>query len=191
MKRLFLLLLSIVVLTPLSFAAPPLPRDSVYQLNAQLTDDRSRVLAWGSSRGQPQVVSMLYSSCKFVCPMIIDSGKAIEQSLSPQERSQLKFTMITFDPKRDTPPVLARLRRDHDLDATRWTLARPDPRDTRAIAGLLGIRYRELADGEFNHTSALVLLDAHGRVVARTERIGGLPDPAFLAAVRRTLAPEP
>jgi protein SCO1/2 len=191
MKRLFLLLLSIVVLTPLSFAAPPLPRDSVYQLNAQLTDDRSRVLAWGSSRGQPQVVSMLYSSCKFVCPMIIDSGKAIEQSLSPQERSQLKFTMITFDPKRDTPPVLARLRRDHDLDATRWTLARPDPRDTRAIAALLGIRYRELADGEFNHTSALVLVDAHGRVVARTERIGGLPDPAFLAAVRKTLAPEP
>ena len=67
-------------------------------------------------------------------------------------------------------------------------LVRPEPQDVRAIAGLLGIRYRALADGEFNHTSALVLLDADGRVVARTERVGGLPDPAFLAAVRRTLA---
>ena len=60
----------------------------------------------------------------------------------------------------------------------------------RAIAGLLGIRYRALADGDFNHTTVLVLLDADGRVIARTERVGGLPDPAFLAAVRRTLAPQ-
>ena len=49
------------------------------------------------------------------------------------------------------------------------------------------IRYRTLADGDFNHTSALVLLDADGRVVARTERIGFAPDPAFLAAMRNTL----
>jgi len=28
-------------------------------------------------------------------------------------------------------------------------------------------------------------------VIARTEHVGGLPDPAFLAAVRRTLAPQP
>jgi protein SCO1/2 len=58
----------------------------------------------------------------------------------------------------------------------------------RAVAGLLGIRYRELADGDFNHTTALVLLDADGRIVARTERVGGKPDPAFVAAVRRALA---
>jgi protein SCO1/2 len=184
-------LLTILSPLPTSFAATPLPRDSVYQLNVQLIDDRSRAFTWGSSRGQPQVVSMLYTSCKFVCPMIVDSGKAIEQALSPAERSQLRFTIITFDPRRDTPQALARLRRDHDLDAMRWTLARPDPRDTRALAGLLGVRYRELADGEFNHTSALVLLDAEGRVIARTERIGGLPDPAFLAAVQKTLAPQP
>ena len=53
------------------------------------------------------------------------------------------------------------------------------------IAGVLGIRYRALADGEFNHTSALVLLDAHGRELARTEKLGGTPDPAFIAAVRK------
>jgi len=191
MKPLLLLLSTIVALTPVAFAAPPLPRDSVYQLDVQLTDDRSRVASFRNLRGTPQVVSMLYTSCKFVCPMIVDSGKAIEQALTPAERSRIGFTMITFDPKRDTPQMLARVRRDHDLDASRWTLARPAGRDARTIAGLLGIRYRELADGDFNHTSALVLLDADGRIVARTERIGGLPDPTFLGAVRKTLAPSP
>ena len=55
---------------------------------------------------------------------------------------------------------------------------------------MLGIRYRELADGEFNHTSALVLLDSQGRVLARTERMGSQPDPEFLAVVRKALGPE-
>jgi protein SCO1/2 len=46
------------------------------------------------------------------------------------------------------------------------------------------VRYRELADGEFNHTSTLVLLDAEGRVLARTENIGAAGDKTFSDAVR-------
>jgi len=165
----------------------PLPRDSVYQSTARLTDDHSKQFAWSSKRGQPQIVSMFYTSCKFTCPLIIDSAKTIESSLTADDRARLGITMISFDPSRDTPQALARVRADHDLDSVRWTLARPAPQDVRAIAALLNIRYRALADGDFNHTSALVLLDADGRVVARTERIGGAPDPAFVAAVRQTL----
>jgi len=190
MKRAMALLLVAAALAPVA-AAPallPLPRDSVYQSNAQFTDAQSRRFAWSTMRGHAQLVSMFYTSCKFVCPMIVDSGKAIEQSLSVGERARLGVTLISLDPKRDTPEVLARMRLQRDLDSARWTLARPDPQDVRAIAGLLGIRYRALADGEFNHTTVLVLLDADGRVIARTEHVGGLPDPAFLAAVRRTLA---
>jgi protein SCO1/2 len=73
------------------------------------------------------------------------------------------------------------------IDGERWTLASPPPSQVRAIAGVLGIRYRALADGEFNHTSELVLLDAEGRILARTTRIGSNPDPDFLAAVRAAL----
>jgi len=171
--------------------AQPLPRDSVYQSTARLTDDHSKPFAWSDKRGQPQIVSMFYTSCKFTCPLIIDSAKTIESSLTADERARLGVTMISFDPSHDTPQALARVRVQHDLGSARWTLARPSPQDVRAIAALLNIRYRALADGDFNHTSALVLLDADGRIVARTERIGGAPDPAFLAAVRRTLSPAP
>ena len=65
----------------------------------------------------------------------------------------------------------------------------PHRSDVRAVAGVLGMRYRALADGEFNHTSALVLLDADGRILARTEQMGSVPDPEFLAAVRRATTP--
>lgn len=191
MKHPLLLAMFAALVAPAS-AAPEtmtLPRDSVYQSTAQLTDARAQRFAWSAKRGQAQLVSMFYASCRFVCPLLIDGGKAIEQQLSPDDRTRLGVTLISFDPKRDTPEVLARMARERNLDPARWTLARPEPRDVRAIAGLLDIRYRALADGEFNHTTVLVLLDAEGRIVARTERVGGLPDPAFLAAVRRTVAP--
>lgn len=169
-------------------AAPkptPLPRDSIYQLAAPLIDQDGRKFDWRVRRGSPQVVTMFYTSCQYICPLIVDSGKAIEKSLSPAERDRVGLLLISMDPKHDTPAALMSVATKRKLDTTRWTLASPAPDDVRAIAGVLGIRYRALADGEFNHTSALVLLDADGRILARTEKIGSRPDPEFVAAVRR------
>ena len=90
-----------------------------------------------------------------------------------------------MDPKRDNPAALMSIVNKRKLDRARWTLASPAPADVREIAGVLGIRYRALADGEFNHTSALVLLDAEGRIVARTEQVGSKADPEFVIAVRK------
>ena len=89
---------------------------------------------------------------------------------------------------RDDPEALQSVARKRKLDASHWSLASPAPDNVRGVAGVLGVRYRQLADGEFNHTSALVLLDRDGRVVARTEQIGSQVDPEFVAEVRRVLA---
>ena len=179
---------AIALAAQVSSAAPaPLPRDSVYQADIPLLNDRAERFAWRDQRGQPHIVSMFYTSCKFTCPLLVDGAKAVQASLAPDQRARLHVTFISFDPARDTTRALAQLRVDRALDRSQWTLARPEPADVRTVAALLGVRYRALADGDFNHTSVLVLLDADGRIVARTERIGGVPDAAFLAAVRETL----
>ena len=163
----------------------PLPPDSIYQLALPLTDQDGRIADWRALRGKPRVVSMFYTSCQYICPLIVDSGKAIEHQLSPAERGRIGIVLISMDPARDNPATLRKVFDKRQLDASRWLLASPPATDVRAVAGLLGIRYRQLADGEFNHSSALVLLDAEGRIVARTEQVGSKPDPAFVAAVRR------
>lgn len=170
-------------------SATQLPLDSVYQLTAPLTDQQGRKFDWRARRDTPQVVSMFYTACQYICPLIVDSGKAVEKSLTPAERARIGLLLISMDPKRDTPQALASVAARRQLDPKRWTLARPAPADVRSIAGVLGIRYRELADGEFNHTSALVLLDRDGRIVTRTEKIGSAIDPEFVAAVRKVLLP--
>jgi protein SCO1 len=166
----------------------PLPTDSVYQLRLMLTDHNGRVADWRERRGKPQLVAMFYTSCQYICPLIVDSGKAIEHQLTPTEQQSIGILLISMDPARDTPAALKSIVDKRKLDGSRWTLASPQKQDVRAVAGVLGIRYRELADGEFNHTSALVLLDADGRILTRTERVGARPDPEFLAAVKRAVA---
>ncbi len=166
----------------------PLPRDSIYQFEAPLTDQSGRRTTLAARRGNPQVVVMFYTSCKFICPTIIDTVQDLDQKLAPGEKPRLGVLLISLDPQRDGPAALKAVADKRGLDLTRWTLAQPQPADVRAIAGLLGVRYRPLADGEFNHTGVLVLLDADGRIVSRSSKTSGAVDPQFMAQVHAALA---
>lgn len=167
--------------------ATALPGDSIYQLPLPLTDSQGQTRDWRALRGKPRLVAMFYTSCQYICPLIVESGKAVERQLTPAQQTRLGVVLISMDPARDDPAALRKVIDQRKLDATRWTLASPRLDDVRAVAGVLGIRYRQLADGGFNHSSALILVDAEGRIVARTEKIGSQPDPEFVAVVRKTL----
>lgn len=181
MKRLLLLLL-VLFASAAAHAASPLPSDSLYQLSVPLTDQDGHPAPFAARRGTPQIVSMFYTTCTMVCPMIIDTMKATRRAAG--EPANLHLLAVSFDPGRDDVDALRRYAAAHKLDLRWWTLARTAPQDTRSLAALLGVQYRKLPDGEFNHSSALLLLDGEGRIVARTNIIGRT-DPEFVAAVRK------
>lgn len=186
-----LLLCSALLLSSVCAAAPakplPLPRDSVYQLPLILINQDGKAADWRSGRGKPRLVTMFYTACPYMCPLIVDTGKAIEKSLTPTQRDKLRLLFISMDPANDTPAALLALARKRKLDTNHWTLASPQPKAVSSVAGLLGVRYRQLADGGFNHNGVLVLLDRDGRIVASTDQMGSKPDPEFVQAVRREL----
>ena len=80
--------------------------------------------------------------------------------------------------------MLQKAAQAHGCDA-RWTLARCDERTAREVAAALGIQYRRLASGEFNHSSTIELLDHEGRIAARSGQLGSV-DQAFVKAIRQT-----
>jgi protein SCO1 len=180
-----------LIIFAILFAASPvkavLPADSVWQLNAHITDQNGKTIALKELAGKPRLLSMFYSSCPYMCPLIIDAGLAVQHNLSAQERAKLGVLMISIDPKKDTPEVLQALMDKRKLNPNEWILARASEKDVRSIAALLNIRYRELEGGDFNHTSVLILIDAQGRIIARTEKMGAQPEPEFLAAVHKLL----
>lgn len=167
-------------------AAQGLPADSIYQLPLTLTDQSGHDFALASRLGHPVLVSMFYTSCEFVCPMLVEALRATEAGLSADEREQLTVLMVSFDPARDTVAVLQRTAGERSLDLKRWTLARSDAKSVRKLAAVLGIQYRQLANGDFNHSTAIVLVDANGRIAGRTAKLGDA-DPVFVKQVKATV----
>jgi protein SCO1 len=160
------------------------PNDgSIYALSVPLTDQNGRDFQLAELRGQPVLISMFYTSCDAVCPMIFETLRLTLARLSEREGRRVRVVLVSFDPARDTVSALKQAAVAHGTDA-RWTLARATEADARQIAAVLGVQYRRLASGEFNHSSEIVLLDTEGRIVQRSAMLGAV-DPALLQSLRR------
>jgi protein SCO1/2 len=162
---------------------------SYYALDVVLETQAAESLSLSDLEGEPTVVAMFYGSCGHVCPMIISTIGMVENQLPPGARDVMRVLMISLDPERDTPEVLAELAKRHRVDPERWQFARSAPDDVRLIASMLNVKYRVLPDGVINHSSPILLLDEGGRELTRTEKLG-VPDPLFVQAVAAALAQE-
>jgi len=57
----------------------------------------------------------------------------------------------------------------------------------RKLAAALGVQYRAIENGDFNHSTVISLLDRDGRIASRSSRTGEL-DQDLMAATKRELA---
>ena len=166
--------------------AKSLPPTSVYHLQVALEDQSGEIAGLDRYQGQSVLITMFYASCPHVCPMLISTIRLTESKLSAEQRSDLRVLTISIDPERDTPEKLRETMERHSVDSNRWSMVRPRPDDLRAIAGVFGVRYKQLPDGQFNHTTRIILLDRDGTQITSTEQLGR-HDEAFLEAIKTSL----
>ena len=146
-------------------AARPLPGTSIYNLETQWTDQDGKSVALASLRGTPLVVAMAYTSCKDICPMIVANMMAIEDKAKESAVSNVHFALFSLDPEIDTPERLKAYAKERGLDPAHWTLFHGDDKAVRALAAVLGVRYRRGAGGSFDHSAIISLIDADGTIV--------------------------
>ena len=186
MKRLLLAFALLFAGAGLSAGAAPRstdPADSLYQLQGKFIDQDGKAQGLDVHRGHPVLITMFYASCPAACPLIIDTLRATEKTLTAEERANLRIVMVSIDPARDTPQALRALADERHIDTTRWTLLHTDEATVRTIAALLNVQYRKLPSGEFNHSTVITLLSPQGQIKASTSTLGH-PDPAILASLK-------
>lgn len=189
----FLLLLwcvagAAVAQTPMSPQLPDsLPRASIYNLQAAIVNQNGEALSLDLYKGQPVLAAMFYGSCPHTCPLLIDTVRSVEAALTKTDRERLRVLLISIDPQRDTPQALRKLATDRRIDLSRWALTRADAATVRKVAAILNVQYRQLPDGEFNHSSAITLLSAQGEIVLQSPVLGHA-DPALIAAIVQSSA---
>lgn len=178
-------LLAILLLIALggTASARDWPGDSLYRLELPLRTQDDGAVRLDHYGGQPVLITLFYTRCQYTCPLLVRSLQQLDQQLDAATRAQLRVLLVSLDPEHDTAEALRSVARKHQVDLTRWTLARTDAANVRKLAAALDIPYRALDDGEFSHATVITLLDRDGRITARTAN-PLKPEPEFKAALR-------
>lgn len=167
-------------------AAAPFATDSLYQTHVRLTDQDGRALDFASLRGSVVLATMFYASCTSVCPMLIAQLAHLVEKLPNEARAQTQVLLVSLDPARDNHDALKQLAQRHGISDPSWHFARTDTNNVREMAALLGVRYRQLPNGDFSHSPIIALLDRAGVIVGRMENAAD--DPAqLIAALNKAL----
>lgn len=174
--------LATVTLVAAAFGAtqpPPLPpgelpfpsariRTAFAPPDFTLTDQTGARVRLADLRGQVVMLTAVYASCGFTCPMLMRDAKRAVASLTPDERRALTVVAITLAPERDTAPVLARMADAHHVAAPLWRLVTGDAALVeRALDDLSVPRVRDPRTGVIDHANVFILLDRRGRIAYR------------------------
>jgi protein SCO1/2 len=153
-------------------AAATFSDKSLYQIESKWTADTGKQIKLADLKDRPQVVVMFFASCQYACPLLVHDLQKIEAALKPEQRGRVGFTLVTFDPRRDTPEALANFRAIRVLPASTWTLLRGAPDDILELAALLGVKYKEETTGQFAHSNIITVLNADGEIVHQLVGLG-------------------
>lgn len=153
-------------------------RDSLYQLDATYTTDSGGKFTLAQLRGRPVLLAMFFASCNFACPLLVADLTRLQGSLPAAVRDEVAIVLVSFDVARDTPEVLRKYRDDRLLGA-QWTLLHGDDDAVAELAALLGVKYKQEADGQFAHSNLITVLNPEGEIVHQRAGLqGGLLEAA-------------
>ena len=149
--------------------------NSIFNLSSNWTDQNGKEFRLDSLRGRPSVVTMAYTSCQASCPLIVEDMKKIEAHVLKAAKNSPRFVLFSFDSKRDTPVRLKAFAQNHKLDFDHWILLQGNAKVVRELSAVLGIRYKQDAQGEFDHSNVISFVDEFGVVRHQQFNIGQNP----------------
>ena len=159
--------------------------NSLFNVESLWETQKGEVVPLSQLGDRPHLVAMVYTSCQYACPRIISDLKAIESGIGIEDTNRYGICLVTIDPKRDTVAVYNGYAVKRDLPEERWTFLRGKSGDILELANLLGVRYKQLPDGEFSHSNIITLLNSQGEIAYQ---LNGLEaDPSELIAKAKEL----
>ena len=130
----------------------------------RLTDQDGKPLDLSSFRGQPLVISMIYTSCYHTCPVMSQTvAKAIANARRSVGEGRFRVLSIGFDTAHDVPERLRYFARQQGIDLDGWTFATADAATVDALSRELGFTYYVSPRG-FDHIAQTTIIDAQGKI---------------------------
>lgn len=131
------------------------------------TTAQGDALTFEQLRGRPLVVSLVYTSCYYVCSGLTlrlrEAVKVARDALGPQS-----FSVVTigFDTANDTPGRMRQFARERGVDQPGWYFASADAATMQRLVRDVGFTYFPSPKG-FDHITQTTVVDPSGRIVVQ------------------------
>lgn len=127
-----------------------------------LRDVDGQAFTLSSNRGKPVVVSMIYTSCHHVCPVITKNlAKTVAIAREALGANAFDVVTIGFDWKVDTPQQMRSYAATQGVREPNWHFLSADAGTIESLAGILGFQYFPSAAG-FDHLAQTTIVSRDG-----------------------------
>jgi len=112
------------------------------------------------------VVEFFFATCPTICPIMNTQFKQLNRETASLQK-HIQFLSFSINPKHDTPYVLKKYMKDHQILANNWDLLTGNEAETHrlGIENFLTFAGRdEEAQGGYAHSGSFTLVDKSGHV---------------------------
>jgi protein SCO1/2 len=130
-------------------------------------DPRGRPVTLAQFRGKPLIVSMIYTSCPGICPMITEYlAEAVDMGEKVLGSASFNVITVGFDVDADTPARMRMFAASHGEKDANWMFLSGDDESIAALAEATGFAFEKTPWG-FDHATQVSIVDAAGLVRAQ------------------------
>ena len=132
--------------------------------NLSLTDSIGRPVSLDDYRGQPLLVSMIFTSCHHVCPTLTQHLKqAVSAARGALGHNSFRVVTIGFDTANDSPERMHEFARQQGIADPNWTFLSGSAENMAKLTENLGFIYFTTARG-FDHITQVTIVDRDGEI---------------------------
>jgi protein SCO1/2 len=132
-----------------------------------LTDQSGERISLDTFRGQPFVVTFVFTRCPVpnFCPRMSNNFEELQTAIKAGSGALAKTRLvsITLDPDYDTPKILSDYAAFHHADSKIWSFATGDGKEIDSLTRAFSV-YRQTEGGTLSHGLATALINSNGKI---------------------------
>jgi protein SCO1/2 len=136
----------------------------------ELVDQHNAAIRLSALKGKVIAVTFIYTRCPLpdYCPRMIENFRAVRSRLAARMDRDLVLLTISFDPKYDTPQMLATYAASNRAGGPGWHFLTGDPANIERVCNAFGIQYWP-EEGLITHSLQTAVIDRDGRLAGTVE----------------------
>ncbi|HAB28080.1 MAG TPA: SCO family protein [Xanthomarina gelatinilytica] len=123
-------------------------------------------------KGKTLVMVMIYTSCKAACPRLVADMRNIEAQIPEANLDDLRFVLVSIDPKIDTPERLKAFAKENMMDGEQWTFLQGTESSVQEFANVLAVKYKKISPIDFSHSNIISVFNSQGELIHQQEGLG-------------------